>query len=219
MLALLNAEHLEGVSYINIDNNVSTRELQRRLISHALEFFPDAHDVLHNPCDILKKFATFRILSPMRKGPLGIEELNGRFLQAAKVRSHDSPHLVVPIIIVRNHYRLQLFNGEMGVLVKFKENSNRDYAIFSSPLQGTVRTVSAALLPSFEYAYCISIHKSQGSEFDHTLLLLPEGSQSFGCEALYTGMTRARRHLEIWSHWDILRQMANHRTHRHSGIA
>lgn len=196
----------------------SDRELQKQLVRYASNLFPSKVNVIDAPEEALKLFSKFRILTPMRKGFFGAEELNSRLLQAARVRSQQDPFCVAPIMIVRNDYRRELFNGEMGLLVTFKEDSRKDYAVFPEHQQGDVRIVPAILLPPFEYAYCISIHKSQGSEFDHTLLFLPEGSQSFGSEALYTGITRARRCLEIWSTSKILRQMAANYSIRHSGI-
>ena len=81
-----------------------------------------------------------------------------------------------------------------------------------------MRKIPALMLPSFEHAYCLSVHKSQGSEFNHVLLVLPEGSESFGRAALYTGVTRAKKKLGIWGAEATINKMLSRSTRRHSGV-
>ena len=117
---------------------------------------------------------------------------------------------------------MELFNGEVGVLVSppsSEQTANGDYALFSNNSNGEVRKIPACLLPKYEYAYCLSVHKSQGSEFDRVLLLMPEGTEFFGREGLYTAVTRARKKLEIWgSHSTIAKTLQQH-SFRQSGIS
>lgn len=126
-----------------------------------------------------KDFSRFRILSTLRKGPLGVDALN-QFLHE-KFSPSNKP---VPILITRNDKKTGLSNGDTGFLEK-------DLAIFGE------KTFNLWELPRFDYAYCISVHKSQGSEYEEVLLLVPDGSESFGKEVLYTGVTRARSALFI----------------------
>jgi len=101
-----------------------------------------------------------------------------------------------------NDYRQELFNGETGVLIRrlpLQPLDAEDYALFPSPAgEGLVRRIPALLLPKYELAYCLSVHKSQGSEFDHLVLVLPDGSEQFGREVFYTAVTRARKSIEIY---------------------
>lgn len=180
-----------------------------------------------DPLTILNHFNRFRILSPLRKGPYGVEEINRLISNAYRLAlgKRGSTSYIVPIMLLKNDYRLELFNGEVGVLVKPHyrygqtdfELSKGDYALFAGK-EEQVRQIPALLLPTFEYAYCLSVHKSQGSEFDHLLLVLPSGSEHFGRELLYTGVTRARRQLTIWGEDDILRRAIQLKNHRLSGI-
>ncbi len=141
----------------------------------------------------------FCLLSSLRKGPLGVEQLNAFFYKEMQKKAKGHQLLAVPIIITTNDSKRELFNGDIGFLYRqgpFDEDKQiqiGDYAIFSG------RKIPALLLPRYEYAYCVSIHKSQGSEFDHVLVILPEGSANFGRELIYTAVTRARKQLEIWS--------------------
>ena len=127
-----------------------------------------------------RDFDHFRILCTLRKGPLGVDALN-RFLH----EKFSAQTCRFPILITRNDARSGLYNGDMGVL----ENQE---AHFSGD-----RHFALHELPPFEYAYCISVHKSQGSEYDHVLFLVPDGSEAFGREVLYTAVTRAKNTLEI----------------------
>lgn len=139
------------------------------------------HAQKHFPKEWLKETNQFRILSTLRKGPLGTDALNA-FLYEKFSSLTDQ----FPIMITRNDPRTGLCNGETGVLIKKQE------AHFSGG-----RVFPFHQLPSFTYAYCISVHKSQGSEYEHVLFLVPPGSEAFGREVLYTAVTRAKNRLEI----------------------
>lgn len=185
---------------------------------------PEVH-----PLALLNHFNRFRILSPLRRGPYGVEEINRLISNAYRLALAKnglySTAYIAPIMLLKNDYRSELFNGEVGVLVKPHyrfgqsdfELSSGDYGLFAGK-DGEIRQIPALLLPAFEYAYCLSVHKSQGSEFDHLLLLLPPGSEHFGRELLYTGVTRARRELTLWGKDDVLRKAIQLKNHRQSGI-
>lgn len=226
-----NCSEGSGVSYLPFDQGQSTAEQQQRLLIYGVERFPCVSVLPNNPLDLLKEFSRFRILTPMRKGPLGVEALNALFLKDAIARVGRSGCFVAPIMVIQNDYRLELFNGEVGLLVKTYPCNDSDsyrqpeggYAIFPSKAKDKaeqgIRKIPALMLPKFEYAYCLSVYKSQGSEFEHVVMVLPEGSERFGREALYTGITRARKGLEIWGASTVLRQMMSRVALRHSGIS
>ena len=132
-------------------------------------------------------FSRFRILSSVRKGPWGVDAINALF--AMRLRSAQ-----VPIMISRNDYRLGLANGETGML-------KGDWAYFPGK-----EAIAKAALPPFEYAYALSVHKSQGSEYERVLFFLPPGSEVFGRELLYTGVTRARDSIALHASEETLRK-------------
>lgn len=72
--------------------------------------------------------------------------------------------------------------------------------------------------PPYELAYCLSVHKSQGSEFDRVILLLPEGSELFGREMFYTAVTRAKRQIEIYGPDAVILKTIDQQGKRLSGI-
>jgi len=171
----------------------------KNVFEHALSFFP-APKLLGDK-EMLKQYEQFRLLSPLRQGPFGVHAINLQVLQHMRKQVPRDEWFVAPIIITSNDYRLDLYNGEVGILVSC--HSSEDYALFPNH-EG--KKIPACLLSHYEYAYCLSVHKSQGSEFDHVLLLMPEGAEVFGREILYTAATRARKKLEIWGSLSTLRK-------------
>lgn len=175
--------------------------LEERASEETLFSTLDHFPLYQNFCnqDALKAmdaFDKYRILSPLREGFWGVERINQLFYQNFRKRKA----LVYPIMITRNDYRLELYNGQTGLLICQEEGS---YALFKGqglsfydPTLG-LRRFDQNLLPHFEYAYCLSIHKSQGSEFDKISILLPKACENFDRQLLYTALTRARKHLKI----------------------
>ena len=135
------------------------------------------------------------ILSCMREGPFGVNTLNQKF--------KSDP---APIIITRTNYDIGLYNGETGVLMK-------DHALFPNN-----RKIPIEKLPEYEYAYALSVHKSQGSEFDHVVILVPKGSEVFGREVLYTAVTRARHSVTLSGDVDTIRQTVLSSSRKISGL-
>lgn len=144
------------------------------------------------------------ILTPLRKGRYGSEGLN---LKALK----ESPQAPYPIMITRNHAGLELYNGDVGKISSLKPVPG-DKAYFGD------REIPALLLPSWELAWAISIHKSQGSEFDKVRICIPEGSEEHGVAALYTAVTRAKKYCEIWATEASLRKIIGTSSTRNSGL-
>lgn len=206
----------EGISLIETEEKCSGKELQKHLLKYVVPHFPIITKFPEDPLDLLKQFSHFRVLTPMRKGLLGVDALNAAIFQAMSLKMTSSACFIVPIMVMHNDYRRGLFNGEVGLLIREHEC---EYALFASrEIEKSVRKIPILLMPRFEYAYCLSVHKSQGSEFDHVVLLLPDGTQNFGREALYTGVTRAKRCLEIWSSPRVFTQMVNQVDLRQSGV-
>ncbi|MBS0655114.1 MAG: AAA family ATPase, partial [Verrucomicrobia bacterium] len=143
-----------------------------------------------------------QILSPLRVGAFGTQSINERMRKEAAAYAHGrSMFCFEPIVITKNDYQLSLSNGQIGLATK------DDKVIFESsdPLAPHPRAIPRVLLSSYEQAYCLSVHKSQGSEFDSVLLILPPGSEAFGRKMLYTAITRARKEIEIWSTEEVIR--------------
>ena len=170
--------------------------------------------------EALRAMEKFRVLCAVRKGPAGVEAINAlaeQVLHRDGLIPEDTDwYRGKPIIIRRNQYDLELFNGDTGLL--WPDRDNRLRAWFIRP-DNQLYPVSPARLPDHNTAYGITIHKAQGSEFDQVLLLLPEEqSRVLSRELLYTGITRARSRLSLCCSRNILAAAVRQRTIRSSGL-
>lgn len=219
-----------GISRLSfLEANSNTKAAQNALIEQVIPYFHRPSSLKEDFRYLLNAYQHFRILSPLRKGPFGIEELNQ--LIYAHLTKKKRPHLwfSAPIMLVHNDHQLELFNGETGVLVRHGDSPDphhlslqeEDFALFPSRNADdphAIRKLPALILPKYEYAYCLSVHKSQGSEFDHVLLIMPDGAERFGREVLYTAATRARKKLEVCGSDAVLRAAMERKACRLSGV-
>ena len=164
----------------------------------------------------------FRVLCAHRRGPGGVEALNTqieRLLAAHEVIRPDGEWYVGrPILVTRNDYQLRLFNGDVGIISAVPNESGRRQAVFIAP-DGTERRLSPSRLPPHETVFAMSVHKSQGSEFDAVAVLLPaEPSPVVSRELLYTAVTRARRTATIIGPRGVVDHAVAHAIARASGL-
>ncbi|ROL84941.1 exodeoxyribonuclease V subunit alpha [Pseudomonas chlororaphis] len=154
--------------------------------------------------DVLLAFDQFQLLCAVRKGPWGVEGLNQRITAALfKARLIESDQLWYegrPVLMTRNDYGLGLMNGDIGIALKLPEHEGTQdgrlvlrVAFPRNDGQGGVRFVLPSRLNDVETVYAMTVHKSQGSEFAHTALILPEAlNPVLTKELIYTGITRAK---------------------------
>ncbi|WP_420421719.1 ATP-dependent DNA helicase [Simkania sp.] len=156
----------------------------------------------------------FRILSCLREGPFGVEAINRELFEAFR-KGYRGGEWRIPVMATRTSYEYEVCNGEMGELVKQSgsvELEADDVVDFGD------KVIPAVLLPGLELAYAISVHKSQGSEYDNVALLVPPGSEIFGREILYTGITRARLSLEVYGEAETIELCVAQSAQKLSGI-
>lgn len=171
-----------------------------------------------SPADALAELNSFRVLSPLRSGSCGVENLNRLSLSALASERKIDPlsFRMMPVMVTGNNYELGLFNGDTGVVM---ESDGTPVVWFENP-EGGLRHLSTLRLPPSEAAFALTVHKSQGSEFDRVLLILPDKmSEVLSRELLYTAVTRARRHIEIWGTEEVFRQAIERLTLRKSGLS
>lgn len=171
---------------------------------------------------IFAAFAAYRLLTPLRQGPLGVAALNAEIekrlvvLGAIPPRSHW--YAGKPVMVAANDYALRLFNGDIGICVHDRSSGELRIA-FPSEEPGGVRLIAPARLPAHETAWAMTVHKSQGSEFDHAALVLPEEqNELLTRELIYTAVTRARRRVTLYAGEAVLRAGSLRRIVRHSGL-
>lgn len=211
VLKLLNAPSSSAISFSPLD----TPHLIAKI---AQQFPPSAHigwDKKTPPEELLAA-QNFCLLSPVRQGPFGVHAINQKLSDYFSREQKPSHWPVTPILIVQNDATLGLYNGDVGLLVTPHKEDEPPFAWFAS-LDGGARKLIASRLPNYEPAYCLSVHKSQGSEFEGVALLLPPGSAVFGRKMLYTAITRAKKKLDIYSDADVLKEVLKVEGNRLSG--
>lgn len=174
------------------------------------------YDVEPDPNRCLEEQTRFRVLSALRQGPFGTERLNQEVSHYFEMKALRGQWLAIPILITQNDVRQQIYNGTMGVLIR-KVGSSHSVAYLQLP--GGVQGLPEEALPSYEIAFCLSVHKSQGSEFKEVLALFPPGSERFGREALYTAVTRAKAKVELMIEEDTLNKALASTARRQSGFS
>jgi exodeoxyribonuclease V alpha subunit len=123
-----------------------------------------------------------------------------------------------PVMIVENNYELQLYNGDIGLIMADPARDGALRAFFPGGEKGW-RMVPLAMLPGHATAYAMTVHKSQGSEFDEIVVILPDWqSPVLSRELLYTALTRARRRVEVWGRTEVFRAGVQAEIGRQSGL-
>ncbi len=215
----------------------SVQELRDCVDAHAAEVFwrEGAGDVLEQEPDFAQSvreawgalasvetpqeaFASLRqlqILAAVRAGPQGVVALNAAVKAVLGYAAMQQWYHGRPILVTRNDYALGLYNGDIGIA--FHEDGR--YFVWFESASGEYRRVAINRLPPHEPAYAITIHKSQGTEAERVLMILPERDNPILTrELVYTGATRAQRRLDLWASETMLQSAVSRRTLRVSGL-
>jgi exodeoxyribonuclease V alpha subunit len=171
---------------------------------------------------IFDAFGAFRILCAHRAGPGGAAGINRLVEDALAARRLIRPagpwYVGRPVMVTRNDHVLRLYNGDVGIVLVDPDDPGRLTVAFPGS-DGVARRISPARLPEHETVYAMTVHKSQGSEFDRVLLVLPpEPSRVVTRELLYTAVTRARSRVEMWAPEAVVRAGVAARVQRSSGL-
>lgn len=158
--------------------------------------------------DAFSLLAKFRVLCVTRQGELGVDAVNQwiKELLVNSATTHQTGYHGMPIMINENDYRLGLFNGDIGLLWQTDEGHLMAYFETSDQIQAQndkalYKILLPSRLPKYDAVYAMTIHKTQGSEFEHVAMVLPKHAehQLLSRELLYTGITRAKKQLTISS--------------------
>ena len=180
-----------------------------------------------DPHRALELFNRFRILCAVKFGALGVIEINRLTEEILNRNGLIEPDNLStypwyrgrPVLITRNDYNLELFNGDIGITMPEPDSKSKDLYVYFSGVSGKLRRFLPQRLPEHETAYAMTVHKSQGSEFETVLLILP--NQDYPVltrELLYTGITRAKNHISIWGREGIIKTTILRKINRNSGL-
>ncbi|MBT1449751.1 exodeoxyribonuclease V subunit alpha [Glaciecola sp. XM2] len=179
---------------------------------------------------VLTCFERFQVLCAMRQGPYGVQAIN-QLIESALIdkdtlKQEGSFYQGRPVLMTRNDYNLGLKNGDVGIVIKRWVQTSTGPAFvprvaFPSDKDDTsVRWFSVSRLQSLETVFAMTVHKSQGSEFEHACLILPDKVNAVVTKELtYTAITRAKRFLSIVSpNTKVLTDAIENPIHRESGL-
>jgi len=222
-LDLLGDPRDRSLQWVDYQQDADIRKRLSTNILNGFKSYLQAETVL----EALIQMQRFQILCALRRGPYGAEGIN-RMTESVLVGSGlidpgesegGSNYPGRPVIISRNDYSTQLFNGDIGLIWPDGDGVPGQLNTYFPDTEGGVRKIWPHRLPPHETVYAMTVHKSQGSEFDHVMLILPpRDSELLTRELIYTAITRARRQVTVWAPEDVLLRALNRRLERSSGL-
>ena len=198
------------------------RTLKDKIITGYREYL-----IANEPGRAIEQFNRFKLLCALKTGPLGVNAIN-RLVE--QVLSHnkliqidhlnDTPwYKGRPVMITSNDYQLGLFNGDIGITLPDLESRGNELYVFFPGASGDLRRFSPHVLPEHETVYAMTVHKSQGSEFENVVLVLPDrDSPVLTRELIYTAITRARESIWVLGNEAVMQAAISHRMERTSGL-
>jgi exodeoxyribonuclease V alpha subunit len=222
VLDFLKTGHGDGIHWNPV---ASPRELYRQLPKHIIEGYRDCFSAAE-PRHALERFSRFRVLCAVNKGFYGVGAIN-RLAEQVLRRSNliatesgrtDRWYAGRPVLVTANDYRLGLFNGDIGLTAAADAGEERLVVCFADAADD-MRRIPIHRLPALETVFAMTVHKSQGSEFDQVHLILPDTDVPvLTRELIYTAVTRARSRITIWGQERILAAGISRRIVRRSGL-
>lgn len=229
LAAAMNAGDSQGVlrclqaGYSDVQWCAPEEGSQKADIARLAKGYDDYWEAVRQGLTVAELYAVFsryQILTAVRQGEFGVEKVNAQlehyFYQRGRVKD---PHVWYPgkaVMLTKNDAALGLFNGDIGLCMP--DECQRLRVWFMQP-DGTFTGLLPSRLSEFEVVFAMTVHKSQGSEFDHVALLLPMSpSPVLTKELLYTGITRAKTSFVLWGTSYLIRSAASARIKRDSGL-
>lgn len=217
-LAKDNPDPMIRTQWLSAESPLEFKELIARHVIDGFRPYLEAD----TPSAALALFNSFRILAVLREGRWGVDDLNRlseNILQGQKlITTGTGWYENRPIIILKNNYQLNLFNGDVGIV---RSNSQGLKRVYVPTYHGEeIREFIPAVLPQHQSVYAMTVHKSQGAEFTMVVLVLPEADcPILNRELLYTAVTRIRQKIVIIGSRDAFLQAVHRKTERGSGLA
>ena len=222
-LALLAQKKDPSLTWFN-DDAISSEALTQHLQAAYADYLDLLLDTPSDPAVLFAAFDRFRILCAVRDGARGVLAINRQLdrhfrQQLGETGFADEWYGGRPIIVLRNDYALQLYNGDIGIALWQASETGPRLMVCFPDKDKTYRMIAPSRLPEHETAFAMTVHKSQGSEFDSLFLLMPDAPNRVTTRALlYTAVTRARYQVNLCSTENVLRSAIASPTQRHSGL-
>jgi exodeoxyribonuclease V alpha subunit len=181
----------------------------------------DASDALADTWarEVLSAYSSFQLLTPVRDGDFGVDGLNERVRAwLPQISGREQWYEGRPVMVTQNDYSLNLRNGDIGMVLQTPTGGHKRVVFIDS--DDRVRWVLPSRLTSVDTVFVMTVHKSQGSEFRHAVMVLPaRDNPVLSKELLYTGMTRARQQLTlVVPNSAVLSAAVQRQIERHGGL-
>ena len=204
----------------DLDHRTPTASALRRALEPLVVAEFGALAAPGDPATRLAGLGRFRILCAHRRGHFGVETINGLVERILSRRlgldTHATWYPGRPVLITTNDYDQRLFNGDVGLTDRAEDGN---VCVFFPDSDGSLRPLAPARLPDHDTVFATTIHKSQGSEFDHVLVVLPPTpSPVVTRELLYTAVTRARERVTIFGPTEVIDHAVSTQVQRASGL-
>ncbi len=171
-----------------------------------------------------KAYGRYQILCALKEGPLGVsginEEIEKQLKNKGMILGESQWYLGRPVIILENDYGLSLYNGDIGILLpQITDNGDAKLKATFIGADEKVRWIQPSRLPKHDTVYAMTVHKSQGSEFEHCTFILPNYAVPILTkELIYTGITRAKKQLTLLADNRVLKSALKKKVQRSSGL-
>ncbi|MGX8219988.1 exodeoxyribonuclease V subunit alpha [Psychrobacter celer] len=240
----LSFEHINNINSLPtssandnaIINSLSNKEKISKTTKHYNSYLNKIKSLLQNPIEksmpksvkttitsLMNTFNQFRILTAGHNGEWGDHYINNYFTQWHLTElklplGQNTWFHGRPVMILQNNYELGLFNGDIGFCLQTSDDRSRLEVFFENKEQGiAVNLLNEEVIAT---AYAMTIHKSQGSEFDHVLITFDNShARLLSKELIYTAVTRAKKQVTIYSTKHALEKAVQTPTERHTGLA
>lgn len=171
---------------------------------------------------LFEVFQSFKVLCGLRRGPSGVEGLNGQIEYCLREQGYhcleNDWYVGRPIMVNRNDYGLGLFNGDVGLCLPDPKDPETLKVWFEGE-GGKLKGLLPGRIASCETVYALTVHKSQGAEIGEVLVILPEqDSRLMSRELLYTAVTRARSQVLVKGDRAVFEAAVTAKVERHSGL-
>ena len=225
-------------SNLQLENSLSNKKILSKLSKNYTPYLKKVNSLLLNPiaksmptevsltvAELMTEFNRFRILTAGHNGEWGDHNINDYLtrwhMSELKLPLGKSPWFHGrPVMVLQNNYELGLFNGDIGICLQTQQKGegSRLEVFFENKTQGiAVNLLNDELIAT---AYAMTIHKSQGSEFDHVAITFDNrNSRLLSKELIYTAVTRAKQKVSIFSTKQALQKAVQTPTQRFTGLA
>ena len=201
-----------------LDDAQGLNNVARLVLQHARNVCEAAEKAVSDDDmeQLLNLRGQLQLVCAHKRGKFGVTGWNSTIDRNLGMRGKGQWYIGRPVMVLVNDYVNDLSNGDIGVICQ--DNNQQRIAVFSG--DSGIRRIPVSKLPPVETVHAITIHKSQGSEYAHTVVMLPlQPSRIVTRELVYTGITRAKPDLTVVSTQDVLLHAASINIRRATGLA